>query len=340
MGIGRIRPGKLGSYIKITCYEAAVGACRLSFASVRREYCGDGGPGLRDLALADMPSHHDTCLSSPDGPKGGTGSPSGIPAIPRYGNGAPAGKTCFANPRLRPPCPDSVRPAPQAHSGTRPVPDAQKTRSAQTGFLLCAVTGLRSSTHSNGEDAVRMSLVRFHRANAEGCCRSLPASDPSPSEVRIPEASFESRVSKIKTQTRILYAGFAFRNSLHSFPRLGSDREQASYSLRSPLRGRTPCVTPLRYVPAAGYSEGFTDAKRPARVTGRAFLRQASGVRRQASGVRRQASGVRRQASGVRRQASGVRRQASGVARNYPNVSSSVCWAINISSPSAGSARR
>ncbi len=302
MGIGRIRPGKLGSYIKITCYEAAVGACRLSFASVRREYCGDGGPGLRDLALADIPSHHDMCLSSPrrtltsiKAQRGVSRHPSGIPAIPRYGNGAPAGKTCFANPRLRPPCPDSVRPAPQAHSGTRPVPDAQKTRSAQTGFLLCAVTGLRSSTHSNGEDAVRMSLVRFHRANAEGYCRSLPASDPSPSDVRIPEASFESRVSKIKTQTRILYAGFAFRNSLHSFPRLGSDREQASYSLRSPLRGRTPCVTPLRYVPAAGYSEGFTDAKR---------------------------------------------RQASGVARNYPNVSSSVCWAINISSPSAGSARR
>jgi len=28
-------------------------------------------------------------------------------------------------------------------------------------------------------------------------------------------------------------------------------RLQASYSLRSPLRGRTPCVTPLRYVPSA-----------------------------------------------------------------------------------------
>ena len=109
MGIGRIRPGKLGSYIKITCYEAAVGACRLSFASVRREYCGDGGPGLRDLALADIPSHHDMCLSSPrrtltsiKAQRGVSRHPSGIPAIPRYGNGAPAGKTCFANPRFRP----------------------------------------------------------------------------------------------------------------------------------------------------------------------------------------------------------------------------------------------
>lgn len=86
------------------------------------------------------------------GPKGGNATPSGIPAIPRYGNGAPAGKTCFANPRLRPPRPDSVRPAPRAHSGTRPETDAKKTRSAQTGFLLYAVTGLRSSTHSNGKE--------------------------------------------------------------------------------------------------------------------------------------------------------------------------------------------
>ena len=61
-----------------------------------------------------------------------------------------SGQNMFCKPRLRPPCPDSVRPAPRAHSGTRPVTDAKKTRSAQTGFLLYAVTGLRSSTHSNG----------------------------------------------------------------------------------------------------------------------------------------------------------------------------------------------
>ena len=30
-----------------------------------------------------------------------------------------------------------------------------------------------------------------------------------------------------------------------------ADRQQAGYSLRSPLRGRTTCVTPLRYVPTA-----------------------------------------------------------------------------------------
>ena len=59
-------------------------------------------------------------------------------------------KGCNATPLWTPPRPDSVRPAPQAHSGTRPVTDAKKTRSAQTGFLLYAVTGLRSSTHSNG----------------------------------------------------------------------------------------------------------------------------------------------------------------------------------------------
>ena len=75
-------------------------------------------------------------------------------------------------PPLGSPPPRAARPAPQAHSGTRPVTDAKKTRSAQTGFLLYAVTGLRSSTHSNGEDAARMALAFLYRENVQGCCRS------------------------------------------------------------------------------------------------------------------------------------------------------------------------
>ncbi len=71
-------------------------------APLEARNCVGCGSHLDDSMPADMSPHHDMCVSSPDGPKGGTGSPSDVPAIPRYGKGAPAGKTCFANPRFRP----------------------------------------------------------------------------------------------------------------------------------------------------------------------------------------------------------------------------------------------
>ncbi len=63
--------------------------------------------------------------------------------------------------------------------------------------------------------------------------RSLPASDPSPSEVRIPEASDELRVSKGTTRSMESRLGFYLREVfLESLPRRGSDRsgELSSYS--------------------------------------------------------------------------------------------------------------
>ncbi len=117
----------------------------------------------------------------------------------------------------------------------------------------------------------------------------MPARDPSLSEVmsfELREASFE----RPRLKPRAWPPGFSFsklgtRNSLlESLPRLGSEREQARYSLRSPLRGRTPCVTPLRYVPTAWYSKCLPMQKaRPAYWAG-LFT---SGVRHQASCVLR-----------------------------------------------------
>ena len=154
--------------------------------------------------------------------------------------------------------PDSVRPAPQAHSGTRPVTDAKKTRSAQTGFLLYAVTGLRSSTHSNGEDAALMALVHFHGSMDltllwAGSCGSLPAGDPSPGEEKerceSREASFEPRNlfgpyclafrnSQLLTRCSLLFPCLATPVTLPSAASLRSDRLQASSHRVVPGRGR------------------------------------------------------------------------------------------------------
>ncbi len=114
-------------------------------------------------------------------------------------------------------------------------------------------------------------------------CWSLPASDPSPGEVM----SFELREARFERQNRMHGERFGFWVSgrvLESLPRLGSDRLQASYSLRSPLRGRTSCVTPLRYVPTAGSSESFPMQKGPPGLPGGPFC-----VRSQASGIQPQA---------------------------------------------------
>ena len=72
---------------------------------------------------------------------------------------------------------------------------------------------------------------------ATTCCRSLPASDPSDSE----ETDVELRAPSFERQNRqqdaMVYCSskLGTRHSLlESLPRQGSDRLQASYSLRSP----------------------------------------------------------------------------------------------------------
>ena len=113
--------------------------------------CGDCGPTWVTSNL--LRCHRTMICACPrrTGPKGCSATPlwrSGHSPVWEWRS---SGQNMFCKPPLPPPYPDSVRPAPRAHSGTHDLADAKKTRSAQTGFLLYAARSLRSSTHSNGE---------------------------------------------------------------------------------------------------------------------------------------------------------------------------------------------
>ena len=84
---------------------------------------------------------------------------------------------------------------------------------------------------------------------------------PSLREVRIPETHFEDQNPNRYPFSWFCPSKLASRNSkLVTSLSLGIACRQV-IRFAHPL-GRTQCVTPLRYVPAAGYSECFADPKR------------------------------------------------------------------------------
>ncbi len=112
------------------CWDAVLMALMLFHRTNAEDCCRSAARGTNSavmmapswLAWHPLLGHRTMIRACPrrTGPKGCNATPlwhSGHSPVWEWRS---SGQNMFCKPRLRPPCPDSVRPAPRAHSGTRP----------------------------------------------------------------------------------------------------------------------------------------------------------------------------------------------------------------------------